>query len=549
MNITGGTFEQKNSDYLIGWNGSSKPTTNNGVGSDQDETKVVISGGTFINFNPENVKFFDTANGSAESQIDGCANGYVAESLGNGNYGVVPFEAAEVNGKVYNSIQAAINAAENGDTIKVLNNIDLAKTDIETLDGSFGTYGVVEGKSVTIDLDGKTISGKYAGKNWLVGVFSTDNNGHLTLTGNGTVDVATAEGSTVYSLIANYEPGCSITIENGTYKLDKASDSLIYSGSNHDSNTNEGIEVKDGTFTLGNVGAGQNGKPWIFNVLGANERHVWVTGGTYNADVSNQFWVFEVQMPETHYAKNNGDDTWTVEDSAAAYIPVMVEGYTNYVKYGTIEEALSAAKSGDTVCLLKDVTAANGMTMIPTGITLDLNGKAFTSNYFVSFGDIIDGEVGGNGKIISDTSKTIVAENNSFIPLYDTRDSSYKFYSYTIVKRVRPAEGIATDVIELQIQMKFNNTSAYDVLENSTDAGFDLVLDINNEGLFAPIKYNFGKELVKAYGAEGDDAFFEFFLSGVQKLTEGTKVTIGRSFVTEAGTVVDLGTISRTVKY
>lgn len=77
MYITGGTFEQKESEYLLGWKGSTKETNNNGVGTDYDETKVEITGGTFVGFDPEEVKFFDTAN-SGQETIDGCAESYMS---------------------------------------------------------------------------------------------------------------------------------------------------------------------------------------------------------------------------------------------------------------------------------------------------------------------------------------------------------------------------------------------------------------------------------------------------------------------------------------
>ncbi|MBE6571322.1 MAG: hypothetical protein E7656_03610 [Ruminococcaceae bacterium] len=274
------------------------------------------------------------------------ADGYKAVAA-DGGYTVVEdvIDVAELNGTKYTSLQEAINEAQPNDTIVLLENIDLAKTELQLLDGSHDTYFLVDGKTVTIDLNGKTISGEYTGTNiMLVGVFSTDNNGHLTLTGNGTVDVAAT--NTVYSLLANYEDGCTITVENGTYKLDKAKDSLAYTGGN------EGIIINGGTFTLGNVGTGDNGSPWIFNAKGQGERHVVVTGGTYNADVFHQHYTWEVQYPENKSAiKNNGDGTWTVVD-AVAYIGRDLDGYTRKTGYATLADAIAAAQPGETVTIL-----------------------------------------------------------------------------------------------------------------------------------------------------------------------------------------------------
>ena len=247
---------------------------------------------------------------------------------------------AKIGDNTFASLQDAIKAAQDGDKIVVLENIDLANTEMQLLDGSYDTYFLVEGKNVTIDLNGKTISGAYTGS-MLVGVFSTDKNGHLTLTGNGTVDV-TATGK-VYSLLVAYNDGSGMTVENGTYTLDKASDNLIYYGGY----TDAVVTVKDGTFTLGNVGEGENGKPWIFNVLGAGDHHVLITGGTFNADVNRQHWSNEAVVAETCYTVNNGDGTWTVKDGAEAYVETGMTTGPYFVRknigYATIKEAIEAA--------------------------------------------------------------------------------------------------------------------------------------------------------------------------------------------------------------
>ena len=296
------------------------------------------------------------------TNVEGCIVKYV-----DGAYKVVEAVAA-IGDTLYETLQDAINAAKDGDTIVILKDIDLAKETIQSLAGKYNTYFLVEEKSVIIDLNEKTISGEYTGDSMLVGVFSTDNNGKLTLTGNGTIDV-TAKG-TVYGLLVNYEAGCSITIENGTYKLDKASDSLIYSGSD------ETVTVNGGTFHLGNVGTGSNGSPWIFNAKGQNEANIIVNGGTFNADIIHQYYPFEVMAPKEKALKNNGDGTWTMVD-AVAYVNEQEwssKWYTNEVGYATFEEAYAAVeeykaatgkrpeKIAETITLLKDVTIEIDMT-------------------------------------------------------------------------------------------------------------------------------------------------------------------------------------------
>ncbi len=310
--------------------------------------------------------------------VEGCVVKYDG-----GVYSVVQANVKNSNtGEMYATLQEAINdaAVDSEQTLVVLKDINLNNTTLQKLDGQFNTYFKVEGKTVTIDLNGKTISGEFNSTPMLVGVFSTENNGHLTLVDNsdeGTALVDLESGNDkVYTLIANYESGCSITINGGTYILDKAIDSHMYTGGN------EGIVVNGGKFILGNVGDGQNGKPWIFNTVGANERHVIVNGGTFNADINHQYWAFEVFVPETLALKSNEEnDTWTVVD-AEAYVLEKAGDYQRNVGYATLEEAFAVAMEKDftdVVLVEENVVLENTLTVnAGEQIVLDLNGNVIS---------------------------------------------------------------------------------------------------------------------------------------------------------------------------
>ncbi len=326
--------------------------------------------------------------------VEGCVVEYEAgETPGFGTYSVIPANVELVRGETsvgkFATIQDAIDAAENGDKVVVLEDVDLSTNQFVTLDNSYNTYFKVEGKAVTIDLNGKTISGEYAITSpWLVGVFSTDNNGHLTLEDNvGTAKVdITGENGEVYALIVNYKSGCSITINGGTYKLDKARDSHMYTA------CNEGIIVNGGTFQLGNSGTGSNGQPWMFNAKGQNTAHVIVNGGTFNTDILHQYYAFEVSSArENALVYNESEKTWTVvKDGAVAYVEerytTFSSGYSNEVGYATLADAVAAANKYDknggwlpTITLLANVELENTIT-IAAGkeVILDLNGKTIS---------------------------------------------------------------------------------------------------------------------------------------------------------------------------
>lgn len=316
---------------------------------------------------------------------------------------------AKIGDTYFASLQDAVNAANDGDVITLINNINLADADLQILDGSYDTYFLVEGKTVTVDLNGKTISGAYTGS-MLVGVFSTDKNGHLTITGNGTVDV-TATGK-VYALVACYNDGSTITIENGTYKADKVSDSLIFYGGK----TDDALIVKGGTFTLGNVGTGENGKPWIFNVVGAGDHHVLITGGTFNADINRQHWSNETVVDENCYTVKNGNGTYTVKEGAVAYVKTgMLTGpyyAPKNIGYATLTEAIAAAvEANDSpVVLIKDITDAEEFAINANSpIVLDLNGNTLNGAIKPSTGDITV----KNGSIVNKNPGISAIEINS----------------------------------------------------------------------------------------------------------------------------------------
>lgn len=279
-------------------------------------------------------------------------------------------EYAVINGATitgttyYGSVKGMVEKAVTGQTVQLLSNITLDATGYEmaSCDG-YPSFVHVEGKAITVDLNGKTIDANVAAddvSNFVIGVFSTDNGGELTLVdnsadGTGTVVLEAEEGK-VYSLLCNYEDGCKMTINGGTYKANKVRDCLVYSGGRTDAI----VTVNGGNFTLGNVGAGENGKPWIFNVLGAGDHHVLVNGGTFNADINRQHWSNEVYVAKECYTVANTDGTYTVKEGAVAYVNMgMLTGpyfVRKNVGYATLGEAFAAADDDETVTLLKDIT-------------------------------------------------------------------------------------------------------------------------------------------------------------------------------------------------
>ena len=252
--------------------------------------------------------------------------------------------AAQVGTKVCGSLQDAVVAANDGETVKVLADVNMTTANFVTQVDGYATLVNVAGKAVTIDLNGKKVTvnaadadlnGKAKG-NMLMSVFHADPNGTLTLTdssaeGTGTVELF-ANDATVYGLIVSENakdkshPG-KIIVDGGNYIADKLSDSMIFA------DINEVITVNGGNFHLGNVGTGANGKPWIFNTTGQNQIHINVNGGTYNTNIGEQYYRDEFKLGNVLTIVYNEDGTWSVVTGVT-----LVDGeFTEYTNDKTQE--------------------------------------------------------------------------------------------------------------------------------------------------------------------------------------------------------------------
>lgn len=176
--------------------------------------KLSVSGGTFVAFDP--------ANCQAEAQgTNFCAAGYTTiKDKDNNIYTVVEGENAAVAnaGANYNTLANAISSAASGDTVTLLKD---TKEDIT----------IPSGKTITLDLNGKTLTN--------VDDHTILNNGNLTITGTGTVDnISHAKG-------ALYNKG-TVVINGGTFDRSKENGKT-----SNDSGSNSWYTIKNvGSMTI-----------------------------------------------------------------------------------------------------------------------------------------------------------------------------------------------------------------------------------------------------------------------------------------------------------
>ena len=330
-----------------------------------ESSQILVSGGSF----------------STDPAVNGAtlADGYVATQT-DGMYKVAKADpTAEINGVKYDTLQAAINAAQatkGGATITLLKNINTE------------SYYMVNGDNpVTIDLAGYNITGS-----GISGLFYVTAKGDLTIKGKGTVTAVEDNGAAMAVWVRS--PIAKVTLEGGTYtqQITNTADphfDLIYVERGN-------VYVKGGTYK----GATPD---WTLNCYDehyqSKEANIEVTGGTFvGFDPANNKAEGENTnfVPAGYVSTKGADGNFVVTEVKVAEV--------NGVAYATLSEAIAAANAGDTVKLLRDINTPEISYMISKSLTIDLNGMTVTGSGYDAVFQIDNADakvVIKNGKVVA----------------------------------------------------------------------------------------------------------------------------------------------------
>ena len=385
VTITGGTFTAKTGNSAIkayDWE--------NNTNTERDFTaseKVAVSGGTFSSAVPENC----------------CAEGYVPVKNENGTYGVKAGKyVASIGDTKYETLAEAIAAAKDGDTVTLLDNVDLT----ETL--------IIKGKTITLDLNGKTISNSkdiWNESTYSWSLISVRDNGDLTIndtTGGGTLKAKENDcfALDVYAYDTKNVENTKLTINAGNY-IGNVSAVYAFTGK---------VTINGGHFSIQQKQSGSDPYRFTLNSYDssytAGRAGITVNGGTFeNFDPRNNL----AEGAGTSFVANgvgvdkNTDGTFTAKSGMAAQI---VDANGNSVAaYAGHYDAIAAAKDGEKVILLSD--RKNFVTnTINANITIDLNGKTLSvgnnNPFFRTNGEVTI----QNGTIESNSACVIVNAYN-----------------------------------------------------------------------------------------------------------------------------------------
>ena len=268
----------------------------------------------------------------------------------------------------YTSLDAALNAAQNGDTVTLLSDVDLGDT-----------YVTIN-KSITFDLNGKTLS---SSKTWSSDGVLLVKDAAVTVK-NGTVN-ATGIGSCA---IRAYRSGASMTLEavTATVTSDKSSvmvgdfgSAVIKSGDYQGLyvGANSQVTLEGGTF-----------RPYMDNITNENVKSIfWKVNETTDAtsrdcmELLGDGCVY-VDENRTQVRTGGGFNTVvTVQKGTAIDAPVAKIGD---VEYASLSKAIDAVQNGGTITLLDDLDLGNGAVLqvgfSKKDFTIDLNSHTLSAD-------------------------------------------------------------------------------------------------------------------------------------------------------------------------
>ena len=257
---------------------------------------------------------------------------------------------ARIGEAEYATLAEAVDAADEGDEIVLLGDVDL------------GTEMLTVKKQVTINLNGKNITSAYEGDYAAIYVGTA---GDLTITGEGTITAAEVA-------IGNYG---KVTILGGTISGEAALYNYYYN---------------ETTFGVAVISGGQLDNVWNCGDMTVSGGEIAYLDNTHKLTVTDGT-IGELVIGEADYAPVGGTSATVAEGTVQNTNAVARIGNTYYT---TLAEAVDAADEGDEIVLLGDVDLGTEMLTVKKQVTINLNGKNITSAYEGDYAAIYVGTAG-----------------------------------------------------------------------------------------------------------------------------------------------------------
>ena len=269
--------------------------------------------------------------------------------------------AAEVGGVEYATFAEAFAAAEDGATVKLLNDVTLVEK-------------LTVKKAVTLDLNGCTLSETVTDS---YGAIYIGTAGNLTITDSATGGKIATDGGIV---IGNYG---TVTVAGGTIEAGAVAEedasvyNFYYNGSTYGKLTVNGGKVGriwncgNANITAGEVVDIDNSGAMTIAEAVTVSGSVVIKDGSDAADVPG---AGTLTAPEslTVQVGTEGAEAFYVDGKWLAQVVVATIGEA---KFASLDAAIAAAGAADTIILVKDIELTSFIS-IAKSLTLDLNGKS-----------------------------------------------------------------------------------------------------------------------------------------------------------------------------
>ena len=350
-----------------------------------------ITGGTFTNVDVISLAgYVDETVYACEKQADGSYTVAKAESTA-----VATITGADGVVTRYAAATVAFSALKGGDTLKLLADIGTAAEPLP--------YGiVVTNGDVDVNLNAKTLIIGYdaaaaatAGvPGYAAGVgIVNGGSGKVTVSGNGTLDVSNYTGT---DGIAVWARTGSITVQSGTFINKSNEEATVYVGTNDDSSPV--LKIAGGTYkniAEGNYKYDESRTPLTFNIYnGKTADALKISAGSfygnndpYLGDDQVKGSILETAMTgvrkkDGYYVVAGGQGIQLLDANGGAK-----NCYTgaSASSTGKLAVALADAADGDTLILLKNISASDQLT-VTKAITIDLGDHTLTNSYAPSNG-------------------------------------------------------------------------------------------------------------------------------------------------------------------
>ena len=275
----------------------------NGIELENNTVHVVEQSGSTYTYDEE------TGAEYWEGDLNACATALFNDGSSAAGKGTVWTPAAEVNGYLYDTlaavVEAAVSSSDKTGTVTLLKDTEVSDP-----------ITINQGETLTLDMQGHTVT---VSPDFSTRLFT--NYGDLTIKGNGTVDV-TAAGANGYGTVNNYG---TLTVEGGIYTNPKESNASNFYNRNGGTATFENATINGGggcIATQENTTTTINGGHYEDSTYPAieNRGNMLITGGTFiNTSCSScdgSKWGYTVrsgESSETAYLKIQGESEDSVK--------------------------------------------------------------------------------------------------------------------------------------------------------------------------------------------------------------------------------------------